>query len=56
MNSIYEINRTVNNDNSVDTLYIVDGKKIMVKSQFGDSPYVSVLKDIIKASATNEFA
>lgn len=56
MSSIYEINRTVKNDNFVETLYIVDGKKVMVKSQFGDSPYISVLKEIIKTSATSEFA
>ena len=56
MSSIYEINRTVKNDDSVETLYIVNGKKVMVKGLFGDSPYISVLKEIIKTSVTSEFA
>lgn len=54
MQNTYEINRTVKNDTSVETLYIVDGKKVVVKSIFGTRPYADVLREIIHLKTTNE--
>lgn len=54
MQNTYEINRTVKNDISVETLYIVDGKKVVVKSIFGTHPYADVLREIIQLKTTNE--
>ena len=54
MQNTYEINRTVKNEISVETLYIVDGKKVVVKSIFGTRPYTDVLREIIHLKTTNE--
>ena len=54
MQNTYEINRTIKNDTSVETLYIVDGKKVVVKSIFGTRPYADVLREIIYLKTTNE--
>ena len=54
MQNTYEINRTIKNDTSVETLYIVDGKKVVVKSIFGTRPYADVLREIIHFKTTND--
>lgn len=54
MENTYEINRTVKNDASVETLYIVDGKKVIVKSIFGNRSYADILREIIQLKTTNE--
>lgn len=54
MQNTYEINRTIKNDTSVETLYIVDGKKIVVKSIFGNRPYADILREIIQLKTANE--
>ena len=54
MQNTYEINRTIKNDTSVETLYIVDGKKVVVKSIFGTRPYADILREIIKIKTANE--
>ena len=54
MQNTYEINRTIKNDTNIETLYIVDGKKVVVKSVFGDRPYAEILREIIKIKTANE--
>ena len=54
MQNTYEINRTIKDDTNVETLYIVDGKKVVVKSVFGDCPYADILREIIKIKTANE--
>lgn len=54
MNNTYEIEREVKDERTVQSLYICDGKKIIVKSIFGESPYLNIIREVIKGSVLSQ--